>query len=114
MAYDQQLADRFREAVCNEDGISEKRMMGGVCFLKNGHMIGGADRSKDGQSRFMFRVGKDRHVAASKRPEAQPMMQGGRIMTGLFFVDAKTCDDAMLEEWLTVALEHASSLPPKT
>lgn len=114
MAYDEELANKFRQAICNEDGISEKRMMGGVCFLKNGHMIGGADRSKDGQSRFMFRVGKDRHVAASKRPEAQPMMQGGRIMTGLFFVDAKTCDDAMLEEWLTVALEHASSLPPKT
>lgn len=53
-------------------------------------------------------------MAASKSPGVELMTQGGRIMMGLFFVDAKNCDDAMLEEWLTVALEHASSMPVKT
>ena len=113
MAYDEELTNRFRKAVCNEGGIAEKRMMGGACFLKHGHMIGGADRTKDGLDRFMFRVGKEGHEAANKRPGAEPMRQGGRVMTGLFFVDAETCDDAMLDEWLRIALEHASSLPPK-
>ena len=49
MAYDEDLAARFRAVLGDQEHLSEKRMMGGLCFLKYGHMIGGADRSKDGQ-----------------------------------------------------------------
>lgn len=33
MAYDEQLAERLREAVAREPGITEKRMFGGVAVL---------------------------------------------------------------------------------
>ena len=82
MAYDEELAERFRDALGGRVGISEKRMMGGVCFLLNGNMIGGCDRTKSGERRFMFRVGKDNDEAAAELTGASPMIQGGRRMRG--------------------------------
>lgn len=113
MAYDEELTARFREAVEGLEGISEKRMMGGVCFLLNGNMIGGADRAKSGEGRFMFRVGKDNDDAAKRLPGAEPMVQGGRRMSGLFFVAEDVCDEAVFKQWLSLAVGHAMSLPEK-
>ncbi|WP_223173217.1 TfoX/Sxy family protein [Grimontia hollisae] len=49
MAYDETLTARFRNATAGIKGITEKKMMGGICFLHQGNMIGGADKG-----RFMF------------------------------------------------------------
>ncbi|HUB68947.1 MAG TPA: TfoX/Sxy family protein [Acidimicrobiales bacterium] len=38
MAYDEQLADRIRELIAQELGISEQRMFGGLAFLVSGNM----------------------------------------------------------------------------
>lgn len=64
MAYDEELAHRMRKAMPSGLAITEKRMMGGVCFFLEGNMVGGADRSKSGERRLMFRVGKADEVAA--------------------------------------------------
>jgi TfoX N-terminal domain len=112
VAYDEQIAERMRAALGDGPAFSEKRMMGGVCFFLNGNMIGGADRSKEGLRRLMFRVGKANEVAA-RMPGGLPMFLGERPMPGFYFVDADQCDDALLGQWLAVALEHAGSLPPK-
>ena len=88
-------------------------MMGGVCFLLDGNMIGGADRSKEGERRFMFRVGKENAVAATARPDAQPMEMGGKRMSGFFFVDAETCDADRLKDWIALSLSFVGTLPPK-
>ncbi len=115
MAYDEVLAARFRAAVEGLQALSEKRMMGGLCFLLQGHMVGGVDRSKEtGKGRFMFRVGKENDAAASALPGGQPMIQGGRRMTGLFFVDEEVCDDEVLKAWVSLAVANALSLPAKT
>ncbi|MCP4381750.1 MAG: TfoX/Sxy family protein [Hyphomicrobiales bacterium] len=113
MAYDEHTAERFRAALGPRPDITEKKMMGGICFLVNGNMVGGADRTKDGQRRLMFRVGKDNHAAAGELPGGQRMMQGGRLMSGFFFVDEASCDDATLNAWLALAMSFAQSLPPK-
>ena len=41
MAYDEGLAQIFRDDLAAQDGISEKKMFGGLCFLNNGHMLCG-------------------------------------------------------------------------
>ena len=92
MAYDEELTDRFRDTLGGQVDISEKRMMGGVCFFLSGNMIGGADRAKDGKGRFMFRVGKDNEKEALFRDGATIVQQGGRRMGGLVFVDEEACD----------------------
>lgn len=117
MAHDEELARNLREALLDllgsdESGLEEKRMMGGACFMLNGNMVCGADRSKHGQRRYMFRIGKG-NPAADTLPGGEPMIQGGRIMSGLYFVDSAGCDNTLLRRWLGVALDHAKSLPTK-
>src|SRR5262249_40571785 len=38
MAYDHELADRIRELIAGEEGVTEQRMFGGLAFLINGNM----------------------------------------------------------------------------
>ena len=113
MAYDEELTGRLRNALAHLDGISEQRMMGGVCFMLRGHMIAGADCSKSEGRRFMFRVGKDNQVKALKRKGACAMEMGGRVMRGLVFVNHEACPDAVLDEWITLAQSFVEALPPK-
>jgi len=37
MAYDEDLANRIRELVSSEHGVTEQRMFGGLAFLVNGY-----------------------------------------------------------------------------
>lgn len=113
MAYDEGLAERFRDGLRGTAHISEKRMMGGVCFFLNGNMIGVADRTKAGDGRFMFRVGKDNEPEALSRPGASVVEQGGKRLGGLIFVEETSCDDAALKSWVSLALDFVSRFPPK-
>ncbi|MEP3246333.1 MAG: TfoX/Sxy family protein [Sneathiella sp.] len=113
MAYDQHLAERLRTILQEQGELSEKRMMGGACFMLNGHMVGGADRNKDGIGRFMFRVGKENETAALSLQGGETMMQGGRKMSGFFFVPEEICDEQLLTSWVKLAVSFVKSLPPK-
>ena len=113
MAFDELLAMQFRDALPKRKGYDEKRMMGGLCFMLDGNMIGGVDRTKDGQRRFMFRVGKDAYEKAVQLPGAQPMIMGGRTMRGFVFVDEKDCDGKALSAWVKRALKFVETLPKK-
>ncbi len=113
MVYDAELASRVEAVLDGMAGVSQKRMMGGVCFLLNGNMIGGADRSKDGVGRYMFRVGKDNEAEALSRPGANIMEMGGRRMGGMVFVDEAACDTEALKDWVSLALSFVTTLPPK-
>ncbi len=114
MAYDEKLTQRFRDALDSQKSIEEKRMMGGVCFMYQGNMLGGADRNKTtGVGRFMFRVGKDNYEAALKRKGASGMVQGGRTMTGLIFVNESDCNKTQLKSWIKLAKAFVGQLPAK-
>ena len=52
VAYDEDLADRIRELVGDERGVSEKRMFGGLAFLVNGNMA----VSASGQGGLLVRI----------------------------------------------------------
>ena len=41
MAYDETLADRIRDALAGEDGVTERKMFGGLAFMVGGHMACG-------------------------------------------------------------------------
>ncbi len=113
MAYDEALAARFRDTLSGMVGVSEKKMMGGVCFMLNGHMVGGAHREKTGEGLFMFRVGKDNEAEALSRPGARPMEMTGRRMGGFVFVEEEACDDAALKGFVSLALSFVTMMPPK-
>ncbi len=113
MAVDEVLTQLFRDATVGLNGITEKRMMGGICFLLNGNMLGGADRKKTGEGRFMFRVGKEGEAEALSRKGAIIMEQGGRRMSGMIFVAEKECEATALREWVSLAVRFVGDLPAK-
>ena len=114
MAYDEILTSRYRAALDGHVGITEKKMMGGVCFFLDGNMIGGGRRHKDGISRYMFRVGKDNEAEAMARDGAEVVEMGGRRMGGFIWVpeDAIQSDD-ILSEWVALTLSFTVTLPAK-
>lgn len=113
MAHDEFLAARFRIRLEGLPGITEIRMMGGICFMLSGNMIGGVHRENTGASRFMFRVGKDSQAEALSRPGARAMQMGGHTMSGFVLVVEKACDGEVLAGWVLLALCFVTTLVPK-
>ena len=115
MAYDEELAERVREHVEREKGLTEKRMFGGLAFMINGHMAVSAS-SKGG---LLLRVDPTDTDALLREPHARPFeMRGremrGREMNGWLYVDANamTPDDE-LARWIGRGVGYARSLPAK-
>lgn len=114
MAVDEELNKRFRKAAGTRKKLVEKRMMGGICFMLDGNMLGGADRNKDtAKGRFMFRVGKDNEKEALSTPGAIVVEQGGRKMGGLIFLESDSLSDAELKTMMKLALSYVGTLPAK-
>ncbi|MBI1417993.1 MAG: hypothetical protein GC146_12295 [Limimaricola sp.] len=109
MAFDAGLVELIRGDLAEVEGITEKRMFGGICFLQHGNMLCGV--SAQGA---MFRVGKDSEAAARAIPGTGPMQFTGRSMAG--FVDADDdlmADDARRGRVMALALAYLATLPPK-
>ena len=114
MAVDEDLNKRFREAAGADTPLVEKRMMGGICFMLNGNMLGGADRHQQTRAgRFMLRIGKHNEQQALKMPGVTSVEQGGRKMGGMIFIDADSQADAQLNDLMKLALSNVRQLPPK-
>jgi len=114
MAADDELTKRFYKAIGKRKGVTEKRMMGGICFMSDGNMLGGADRHAETQyGRFMFRVGKENEKKALAFSGVTTVEQGGRRMGGLVFVDADNCSEKNLKSLAQLAIEFVAGLPKK-
>jgi hypothetical protein len=114
VAYDEGLSQIFREALSECEGISEKRMMGGVCFFHYGNMLGGANRDKKNGGHLMFRVGKAQEGEALSRPGASPVILGGRRMGGMIFLDETACEPAEVQHWINLTFNFVGQMPAKT
>jgi TfoX/Sxy family transcriptional regulator of competence genes len=110
MAYDEDLANRIREIVANEEGLTEKRMFGGLAFLIGGNM----SVSASGQGGLLLRVDPDETEALLAEPHAQPFEMRGRVMDGWLRVEpdgVRTKPE--LERWVARGVAYARTLPPK-
>ena len=81
MAYDEGLTELMRGDLADIQGISEKKMFGGVAFMLNGNMVCGVHTHGG-----MYRVGKDRETAARAIDGAGSMDFTGRPMGGMINV----------------------------
>lgn len=109
MAYDEELADRILTALAGRDGITERKMFGGVGFMLNGNMCCGAHGPE-----LIVRLGPEDGDRALDEPHTRPFDLTGRPMTGWLYVDpAATRTDEGLEAWVDRAAAYVSGLPPK-
>ena len=110
MAYDRDLANRLREQLAGEEGVSEKAMFGGLAFLVGGHMAVAAS----GQGGVLVRVDPDEFADALAREHAAPMEMRGRSVTGWVRVAPEGVRTArQLGAWVRRGVAYARSLPPK-
>jgi TfoX/Sxy family transcriptional regulator of competence genes len=110
MAYDEKLAQRIRELVAGEAGVTEKKMFGGLAFLVGGNMAIAAS----GQGGVLVRVDPAESDALVAKANAEVAVMRGREMRGWLGVDAehlKTKRD--LARWVDRGVAFARSLPPK-
>jgi len=110
MAYDEELANRVREQLAGEEGVSEKAMFGGLAFLLHGNMAV-AVSSRGG---LMVRVGAEAADAALARPHSKQIEMRGRPMTGWIHVtDEGVRTKRELGAWARRGVQFTRTLPPK-
>jgi hypothetical protein len=110
MAYDEELAERIRELLRREAGLSEQKMFGGLAFLIDGNMAVAAS----GQGGALVRVDPERSDRIVATSNARPMEMRGRQMQGWLRVapdDLRT--KRQLARWVTLGSTYARSLPMK-
>jgi TfoX/Sxy family transcriptional regulator of competence genes len=111
MTYDTELADRIREILREESGLTERRMFGGLAFLIHGHMA----VSVSGQEGLLLRTDPAQTESLLNAPHVGRFQMRGRDMRGWLRVDpeaVKTEDD--LRRWVKHGVARARALPPKT
>ena len=110
MAYDDELADRIRELLGSESGVTEKRMFGGLSFLLNGNMAVAAS----GQGGLLVRVPPDDTETLPDGEHVTPMVMRDREMRGWLRVsDDGVRTKSQLADWVERGTAYARSLPTK-
>lgn len=110
VAYDEDLANRVRELLATESGLSEKRMFGGLAFLIGGNM----SVSVSGRGGLLLRCDPAETDALLRKPYAEPFEMRGRVMDGWLRIDAGGLRTGQqLERWVRRGVAYARSLPAK-
>ena len=110
VAYDEELADRVRELVVSESGLTEKKMFGGLAFLIGGNMAVAAS----GQGGLLVRVDPAQSDKLVATTNARLMEMRGRSMQGWLRVDPEDLrTKRQLAKWVERGTTYASSLPVK-
>jgi TfoX/Sxy family transcriptional regulator of competence genes len=110
VAYDEELAERIRELVAGETGLTEKKMFGGLAFLIGGNMAVAAS----GQGGILVRADPAESDALVAATNARPMEMRGRSMQGWLRVDTEHVRSKReLAKWVELGVAYARSLPAK-
>ena len=110
VAYDEELADRIRELIGSESGLTEQKMFGGLAFLIGGNMAVAAS----GQGGILVRVDPADSDALVTTTNADVMEMRGRQMKGWLRVDAEDVrTKTELRRWVQHGTAYTRLLPAK-
>lgn len=110
MAYDEDLANRIRELLADEQDVVEQKMFGGLAFLVGGNM----SVSASGQGGLLLRCDPEQTDALVEKPHVARFEMRGRAMDGWLRIDAEGVRTKReLKRWVDVGVKYARSLPPK-
>ena len=110
MAHDEDLAQRIRDLVAGQPGLTEQKMFGGLAFLIGGNMAVAAS----GQGGILVRADPEESQRLVETNRASLMEMRGREMPGWLRVDAAELDgEAELARWVELGTSYARSLPAK-
>ena len=110
MAYDEDLADRIRELLASERGVTAKRMFGGLAFLVDGKMAVAAS----GQGGLLARFDPARTDRLARGAHVDPFVMRNRPMDGWLRVDAAGVRTTrQLRTWVDRGVAYVRTLPAK-
>jgi TfoX/Sxy family transcriptional regulator of competence genes len=109
MAYDEALADRLRTVLSVREGLSERKMFGGIGFMLGGNMACGVHGEE-----LMVRLDPEESERALAEPHVRVFDITGRPMKGWILVGPEALrSDEHLASWVDAGADFAASLPPK-
>ena len=107
MAYDEQLADRVREALAARPEVVEKKMFGGIGFMVAGKMAVGVMDEE-----LIVRLDPDDAERALAEEGVREFDFTGRPMRGWLFVSPEAfADEEAFAGWVDAGADFAASLP---
>lgn len=109
MAYDENLAQRVKDALSDCKDVDIKKMFGGLCYMVSDHMCCGITNNL-----LMARVGPANYEECLQNEHTKKMDFTGKAMKGLIYVLPEGCQtEQQLNHWLTICLKYVESLPLK-
>ncbi len=109
MAYDEGLAQRIREILVDQEGITERKMFGGIGFMLHGNLVCGVNRDE-----LMLRVWPEKHEQFLQKRNVRPFDFTGRPMKGWITVTPEGVEsEEALKRWVNQGLDFVLTLPPK-
>ena len=110
MAYDQDFADRVRDALSMREGLTERKMFGGIGFMIRGNMACGVTST----SELMVRIAPEDSEAALAEEHVREFEMSGKKMSGWLIVAREgVATDEDLAGWVDAGADHAASMPAK-
>jgi len=108
MAYDEATAGRVRKLLSRHPDVTEKKMMGGLCFMVKGRMC----CSVSGRGGLLVRVGAEAQPTTLGEPHVLPMEMGRRMMKGFVRVAPEGYQtEAALKTWIRRSLDFVATMP---
>ena len=102
MAYNENIANRIREALAHLPKVEEKKMFGGLAFMVNNKMLVAA-----GTDRIMCRFDPALHEEITKTKACAPVMMRGREYKGFVHVSEEHIRDKReFDYWIALALAY--------
>jgi TfoX/Sxy family transcriptional regulator of competence genes len=109
VAYDEDLADRVRDALAGREGVSERQMFGGIAFMVGGNMACGVIAGD-----LIVRLSAEDAGTALAEEDTRPFDYTGRPMKGWILVSEGGTETAEeLAGWVDAGAEYAATLPEK-
>lgn len=111
MPFNETLAARVRTALADLNGVTEKKMFGGIAFMRAGAMLIGVDKDD-----LIVRCAKEDTDTFLKKPGVRVFdLSGGRPMKGWLLVGSTaTRTESGLSEWVAFARAGAGDIKTKT
>jgi len=109
MSFDEELAGRIRAGLSFTEGVTEKRMFGGLGFMVAGHMVAAASSGGG----LMLRLDPAEAAELVDGVRVRPFRMNGREPAGWLHLEPAAVDGDELQQWLERGLAFVRTLPPK-
>jgi TfoX/Sxy family transcriptional regulator of competence genes len=102
MAYNENLADRVREALADIPNVEEKKMFRGVTFMVNNKMCVSVSGDE-----LMLRLEPEMTEQLTEENGTRPMVHGGRHMKGFIYISEERFRNKKdFDHWIQLALDY--------